>query len=102
MDLNVHAVHFSADRKLVNFINGKVSKLELFFDNIVAGEVYLKVDKSAKSKNKIAEIKLSLPGKELFAKKQCKSFEEAADLACEALRRQVRKHKTKRKQIKIA
>ncbi|MBD3635738.1 MAG: ribosome-associated translation inhibitor RaiA [Crocinitomicaceae bacterium] len=98
MDLNVHSVHFSADRKLVDFVNSKVAKLEVFFDQIIAGEVYLKVDNSAKSANKIAEIKISIPGKELFAKKQCKSFEEAADLACEALRRQVRKHKTKRKQ----
>ena len=97
MDLNVHSVHFSADRKLVDFINGRVSKLELFFDNIIAGEVYLKVDNSSNSENKVAEIKLSIPGKELFAKKQCKSFEEAADLACEALRRQVRKHKTRKR-----
>lgn len=97
MDLNVHSVHFSADRKLVDFINGKVSKLEQFFDQIIAGEVFLKVDNTGNTENKVAEIKLTLPGKELFAKKQCKSFEEAADLACEALRRQVRKHKTKRR-----
>ncbi|UKN01024.1 ribosome-associated translation inhibitor RaiA [Paracrocinitomix mangrovi] len=97
MDINVHSVHFSADRKLVDFINGKVSKLEVFFDNIIAGEVYLRLDNSANAENKVAEIKLSIPGKELFAKKQCKSFEEAADLACEALRRQVRKQKSKRK-----
>jgi putative sigma-54 modulation protein len=97
MDLNVHSVHFHADRKLVDFINGKVAKLELFFDNIIAGEVFLKVDNTTATDNKIAEIKLSIPGKELFAKKQCKSFEEAADLACEALRRQVKKHKSKRK-----
>ena len=97
MDLNVHAVHFSADRKLVDFVNGKVSKLEVFFDNIIAGEVYLKVDKSSTIENKIAEIKISIPGKELFAKKQSGSFEEAADLAVEALRRQVHKHKAKQK-----
>lgn len=97
MDLNVHAVHFDADSKLVDFVNGRVGKLELFFDDIIAGEVFLKVDKSNSNDNKIAEIKLSLPGKDLFAKKQCKSFEEAADSACEALRKQVRKHKSKNK-----
>jgi len=95
MDLNVHSVHFDADRKLVDFINNKVNKLELFFDNIISGEVYLRLDKSSKNENKVAEIKLALPGKEVFAKKQCKSFEEAADLACDALRRQVKKHKSK-------
>ena len=99
MDLNVHSVHFHADHKLVDFISGKVGKLELFFDNIIAGEVYLKVDNTAATENKIAEIKLFIPGKELFAKKQCKSFEEAADLACEALRKQVRKHKSKHKDL---
>ena len=95
MDLNVHAVHFDADRKLVDFVNEKVAKLELFFDNIISGEVYLKLDKAGSGENKVAEIKLSIPGKELFAKKQCNSFEEAADLACEALRKQVKKHKSK-------
>lgn len=97
MDLQVHSVHFDADRKLVEFINSKVKKLDLFVDNIIAGEVFLRIDKDSNNGNKIAEIKLRVPGKELFAKKQCKSFEAATDLACEALRRQVRKYKTKRK-----
>ena len=93
MDIKVHSVHFTADKKLVDFVNEKVGKLELFFDNIIASEVYLRLDKSQDGENKIAEVKILIPGKELFAKKQCKSFEEAADLAVEALRKQVHKHK---------
>lgn len=95
MDIQVHSVHFTADKKLVSFVNEKVSKLELFFDNIIASEVFLRLDKSQDGENKIAEVKILIPGKELFAKKQCKSFEEAADLAVEALRKQVHKHKEK-------
>ena len=95
MDIQVHSVHFTADKKLVDFVNEKVGKLELFFDNIIASEVYLRLDKSQDGENKIAEVKILIPGKELFAKKQCKSFEEAADLAVEALRKQVTKHKEK-------
>ena len=95
MDIQVHSVHFTADKKLVDFVNEKVGKLELFFDNINASEVYLRLDKSQDGENKIAEVKILIPGKELFAKKQCKSFEEAADLAVEALRKQVHKHKEK-------
>ena len=34
-------------------------------------------------------------GHEFFAKKQCETFEEATDLACEALRTQVKKFKEK-------
>lgn len=97
MDLQVHSVHFAADKKLIDFINERVNKLETFADNIILGEVFLKLDKASDSENKVAEIRLMIPGKELFAKKQCKSFEEATDQACEALRSQVRKHKGKLK-----
>jgi putative sigma-54 modulation protein len=95
MEVQVHAIHFTADQKLIDFIEEKVSKLELFFDNIIACEVYLKLDKSQEKENKISEVKLLIPGKTLIAKKQCKSFEEATDLVVEALRKQVKKHKEK-------
>ncbi|MGJ8660848.1 MAG: ribosome hibernation-promoting factor, HPF/YfiA family [Bacteroidota bacterium] len=96
MDIQVHSIHFTADKKLIGFVNDKVNKLEVFFDNIIAGEVFLRLDKSHDHENKIAEVKILIPGKELFAKKQCKSFEEAADLAVEALRKQVTKAKEKK------
>jgi|TARA_R110000737_G_scaffold21837_3_gene40403 putative sigma-54 modulation protein len=96
MDIQVHSIHFSADKKLIGFVNEKVNKLEVFFDNIIAGEVFLRLDKSQDHENKVAEVKILIPGKELFAKKQCKSFEEAADLAVEALRKQVTKAKEKK------
>jgi len=95
MDIKVEAVHFDADKKLVDFVNERVNKLELFFDNIVSGEVHLKLGSNSENENKIAEIKIHVPGKEMFAKKQSKSFEEATDLCVEALRRQVKKHKEK-------
>ncbi|MCO5260256.1 MAG: ribosome-associated translation inhibitor RaiA [Crocinitomicaceae bacterium] len=93
MDIKVNSVNFTADKKLVSFVNEKVKKLQLFFDNITASEVFLKLDKDQEKENKQAVIKILLPGKELLAKKQCKSFEEAIDLAVEALRKQVKKHK---------
>ena len=95
MSTKVHSVHFDADIKLVDFINSKVSKLSQFFDNIVTSEVFLRLDKAQDKSNKIAEVRILLPGKELFAKKQSRTFEEATDLAVEALRRQVRKYKCK-------
>jgi len=95
MNINVNAVHFTADQKLINFIKDKVNKLELFYDNILNVEVFLRLDKEHAHDNKIAEIKIHIPGKELFAKKQCDSFEEAADQAVDAIRKQVSKHKEK-------
>ena len=50
MKLQVHSVHFTADQKLIDFIQKRVDKLETFFDRITDGEVYLKVDKGEASK----------------------------------------------------
>ena len=95
MDFKVNTVHFTADKKLVDFIHEKVMKLGMMSDQIIASEVYLRVDKNSDKENKIAEVKLLVPGNELFAKKQCKSFEEAADNAVDALKRQLEKYKAK-------
>lgn len=95
MDIKVQAVHFTADQKLIDYVESKVSKLNLFNDHIVTAEVFLRLDNTTEVENKISEIKLHLPGKELFAKKQAKSFEEAIDLSSEALRKQVLKEKEK-------
>ena len=78
MSTIVQSIHFDADQDLVNFIESKVSKLNQFYDRIIDSEVYLKVDKNATNENKIADIRLALPGKELFAKKQCKTFHNLA------------------------
>src|SRR3954464_13123042 len=95
MTINIQSVHFNADQKLLNFINEKVEKLKTYNDGIITSEVTLKLDKSSTSDNKIAEIKMLGKGHEFFAKKQCETFEEAIDLACEALKTQLKKHKDK-------
>ena len=96
MNIQVNAVHFTADKRLIEFLNRKVSKLDTYFDGILGAEVILKVDKPETANNKIVEIKLSIPVNDyLFAKKQADSFEEASDLAIEAIRRQLKKFKEK-------
>ncbi len=95
MTTNIQSVHFDADKKLIDFINEKVSKLTQFHDGIIGTDVTLKLENSSDHANKTAEIKLHLSGNPLFAKKQCASFEEAIDTAIDALRVQVKKHKEK-------
>lgn len=99
MDVKIQSIKFDADRRLIDFVEGKVAKFEQVFDNIVEVEVFLRLDKNQNLENKVAEIKISIPGVELFAKKQCRSFEEAVDQAVEALRKQLTKHKEKVKGI---
>ncbi|GAB3329220.1 ribosome-associated translation inhibitor RaiA [Marivirga atlantica] len=95
MKLQMHSIHFDADEKLLDFIQKRVDKLETFYDRFIDGEVFLRLDKDDQNSNKIVEIKLNLPGAQIFAKERKDSFEAAADASCEALRRQVKKRKEK-------
>jgi len=96
MKLQMHSLHFTADQKLIDFIQKKADKLETFFDRIQDGEVFLRLEKGSHSKeNKLVEIKINIPGTTLFAKEKSASFEAATDQAVEALRRQLKKYKEK-------
>ena len=88
-------MHFDADQKLIDFVNQKVKKLTQFYEDIISSEIILRLDTNDEIGNKIAEIRLVLPGGELFAKKQCKSFEESTDQCIDALKRQIHRHKEK-------
>lgn len=99
MKVNVHAVGFSVDRKLVDFIQIRLAKLEKYYDKIVAADVYLKVENTSDKENKVAEVKLSVPGDDLIVKKQCKSFEEAIESSGESLERLLVKRKEKARAI---
>jgi putative sigma-54 modulation protein len=97
MKLQVHSIHFDADQKLLDFIQKKADKLDTFFDRILGGEVYLRLEKgdSSKIKNKVVEVKLSVPGTSIFAKQEEASFEAAMDEAVESLKTQIKRHKDK-------
>ena len=95
MNVNINSVHFKADRKLLAFIEQKIDKLSVFYDGILGSDVSLKLANQADKENKIAEIRLIVRGYDLYAKKQCDTFEEATDQAVEALRKQLTKHKDK-------
>jgi putative sigma-54 modulation protein len=97
MKLKIQSIHFDADKKLLDFIEEKVSKLDQFYDGIIGTDVILKLEKSSNVENKVAEIKIMIPGNDLFAKKKSKSFEEAVDTCVEALKAQVKKRKEKAK-----
>jgi len=95
MKISVQSIHFDADSKLLNFIQEKVDKLLHFYDQIISGEVSLKLDRSNDMQNKIVQIKIQLPGNDIIAREQRKTFEEATDLCMDSLSRQIIRHKEK-------
>jgi putative sigma-54 modulation protein len=59
-------------------------------------DVFLKLDNVVHQiKDKIAEIRLTVPKHELFVKQSTKSFEESFDLALESMMIQIKKVKEK-------
>jgi putative sigma-54 modulation protein len=97
MNIQIHSVRFDADQKLIDFVHQKLEKLTQYDEDIVNAEVYLRLDKDQERENKISEIKLELSGGPLFARKQSKTFEEATDEAMDALKKQIAKHKEKKR-----
>ncbi len=95
MKVTINSVHFKADQKLEAFITNKLEKLNTKHNELIGAEVMLKLDNTDEPANKIAEIKIMLRGNDLFAVKQNKSFEEAADAAIDALKKQLEKVKGK-------
>jgi putative sigma-54 modulation protein len=95
MMVNVHAVNLSVDKKLVEYVQERMDRLEKYYDKVVSSDVYLKVEKTSKKENKVAEIKVNVPGDDFVVKKQCKTFEEAIELSAETLERLLIKRKEK-------
>lgn len=98
MNIKIQSVRFDADKKLIGYVESKVGKLNQVADDILSAEVILRIDNSDSNDNKTAEISIDIPqGKDIFAKKQSKTFEESIDLATDALRRQLKKFKEKKR-----
>ncbi|MRI00409.1 ribosome-associated translation inhibitor RaiA [Kriegella sp. EG-1] len=95
MKVNTQSVNFNADRELIDFVQNRLNKLEVFYDKIVSSDTYLKVENTSSKLNKIVEISIHIPKDKLVVKKQCKSFEEAIDSACSSLERLLVKKKEK-------
>lgn len=95
MKVNIQSIHFDADKSLLEYIQKKCDKLDVFFDRIVNADVYLKVEKNDGKQNKIVEIKVHVPGEVFVATEHAAKFEEATDNCTEKLKVQLKKHKEK-------
>lgn len=95
MKWDIQTVDFKASDELLQFTEEKVSNLSKYYDQIVGAEVYLKLVQDEANQNKKAEIKLNVPGNDLFAESQEASFEKALNESVDKLKGQIRKLKTK-------
>lgn len=94
MNINIQSLKFKAADRLYEFIHDKLDRLTKHLPQEATGvDVVLKLEQDHEQGNKIVDIRLNVPGHELFASKQAKTFEEACLEACDALKNQIEKIK---------
>tara|TARA_B110000459_G_scaffold187281_1_gene219515 strand:- start:57 stop:359 length:303 start_codon:yes stop_codon:yes gene_type:complete len=98
MKVETQSVNFNADQKLINFIQKRMNKLDLFYNKIIKSNIYLKLENTSDKANKIFEVQLFIPGDVISFKKLFKTFEEGVDAAVQVLKRQLKKRKEKLRQ----
>ena len=97
MNVNIQSVHFDADSKLIGYVKRKLEKLENFSDRIIRVNVFLKLDNVVHAiKDKIAEIRVHVPGHNFFVKSTSKSFEQSFDEALDSMVIQIKKNKERK------
>lgn len=97
MDVRIKAIHFDISEKLTAFINKKVEKLARRYTDLTAVDTTLRVVKPETAMNKEVVLQASAPQHEdVVATKVADSFEEAFDMALEAVERQLEKKKAKK------
>ena len=99
MNIRTTSVHFTADQKLLDYIDDKIGKLDTYFDRIQDTEVFLKLENSGQVKDKIVEVKMILPGNIIVVEESNKSFESAVDKATNTLKRQLIRYKERQRGV---
>lgn len=96
MNTRISSRHFTADRKLKDYIEGKLSRLQRYFNRITKIEVNLELENSGQVKDKIVEIRVQVPGKLIIHRDTGKKFEPAFDKSLKGLKVQLKRYKGKK------
>jgi len=97
MNINFQSVNYNADSKLIEFAEKRIKKISQFYLNIIDVFIYTKIENASDRVNKLAELKICIPGDDVVVKKTAKSFEEAISLAADSAERILKRHKGKQR-----
>ncbi|GAB4380431.1 MAG: ribosome-associated translation inhibitor RaiA [Salibacteraceae bacterium] len=100
MKWDIQAVGFDAKAELLETVKSSVMKLEKFYTPLIGAEVYLRLDNQHTKENKKVEIKLNIPGEDLFAEYTSSSFEHSINECIDKLKRQIEKKKEAERSVR--
>ena len=93
MSVIIQSLGFTASNDLQNFIRDKISVLKS--DKIVSSNVTLFKGSETEPENNYCEIKLEIPGNDLFVKKNSEHFEVSVSECIDVLKKIINKSKGK-------
>lgn len=101
MKIEIQALSFEPEEKLLTLAEDKLEKLGQYSEEIIEAQMTLRFDRSGTRENKFCQIRLVVPGYDLFASKESHSFEEAILRTCEALKQQMSRRKSNYQRVSL-
>ena len=95
MDRTIEFINMSASERLTGEVDESLEKLKSKYDWLVRAQVFIKNENDSGNKGKVCEIKLSLPGPQLFASSDEENFITAIHNTAKDLEKQLQKYKEK-------
>lgn len=95
MKIIIKSVNFKTGIVLQEFVREKIRKLFNHYKNIIRANVILREGKNRNQNNKLCEIRLIIPGNDLFVKKRSAVYENSVLQAVEVLQKTLNRKKTK-------
>lgn len=92
MKTDIQTVNFEASQALVNEVHKRLEEFKKYYNNIVGADVYLKdTNRTEETKNKTVEIRIFLPGGDIYAAADGENFPVALGSVADKIARQLRK-----------
>ena len=95
MRINIQSPGIKLKPQLNGFVLEKVEKLFNYYSELILIEITLRVINSDTKENKVCEVRLVIPGNDILASTQCKTFEEAVLSVVEIIKVRLKRKKSK-------
>lgn len=92
MEIKIKALKFSADEKLVQFVEKKAARMEKFFEG-VANEAEVSLENLKEGKK--AKIQIHVPGDDFVIERVADTFENAVTECVDAMKEKLTRAKEK-------
>lgn len=97
MEKTIEPVNFNADKDLITEVDEIFDKLTRYNDKIVSADIYMKALREKPTRVKKVDVRIFLPGKDVFVEQEAESFISAAQQAFDRLKVIVTKEKEKQR-----